>query len=1421
MKTLLSILLLLISLEFSEILLAEEGYQCTSAVKLSSTYETGNCIVRDGNGNIYIIGQNNGTASIFISKMNEPVWTHTYSGAMEWGNSITVDETGQIYVSGTFQGSVNFGPFNLTAAGVTDVFILKINPADGNVVIAVSAGGANSDEGFSITCGSGGVYVTGSFSETAEFGSGNIIYSFGCSDIFISKLTYNLVFAWTVNAGGIGEDIGKAIKYSSDKIYITGSFYNNAAFPGFGNLSGFGQADAFVAQYDIVQGKFIWAIKGGGVSSFECGNALDVANGNVYVTGVYNSNPSQFGTINLPNFGNADIFIASLNVNNGNINWANGFGGLSDTDSGLGIVYDNGIHVTGCFAQTLTINGIDMQSSGGTDIFFLDIDDVGVVKAIKKCGGSGDDVVYSISKGLYYTGYFHNWARFGKYQLTTSFGPRRAVFGQMSTIPNGEHTWFGTYNNNWNNNRNWDCGKPSINEDVFVPNVTTESGKFPKVNDTQLCNNIEIFENAKLQIILQGNLSCNNIINNHLFKILNGGTATVTNLILNHDSIINSNDLTIGSVINNSIVVLDNNSVLNVNQTITNNPFGKLLAREGAGLIFCNVTSQIINEGEIQATGTSELPVTFSTPNNTIFWSGIRIQNIASESSPVLKYCIFERSAGAGLAPDFNGGALYIKNSPNILFENCEFRNCQTPNNGGAIYVYNSDITINNCYFHGNTANNGGGIYIDSTTLKMESDKIEYNIANNNGGGIFLNNSNPEYLKNLLVDKNDAANNGDGIYCDNSNPKFENATIAENWGNGLDIFNCNPVFTSCIVWDNLNNGLPGGLNVTYSDVQGGIYPDPGNTNISVNPIFGGPRGLYDIDPLSPCKDLGNLNPLPPFPLNDIFGQTRISNGRIDIGVAEIQVVPSPIKTWDKGGDGMNWFDPDNWSPDGIPTEEEVVEIQSGNTILLNNIDVALTKDLTIFPGSTLIIIPEAGLSTYGLFTNNGSLIISSNGDGYSGSFIDLGGIAGTGFFEFDRDLICSGTSPGSSDPYGWHYLSVPFDGFTTDGLYDYFVNAWDQPTGMWTKFDPWSSFGPCTQWPTTPLNTLDAWSINFDNTYPDNCNPPLPQGTGHQVEFVCGVSGVHTGPYSKPFGYGATGYQMWNLIGNPYPSGLAMDQISWPAELVAGAAYYDGCAGNYVYWTPATGPYTMAPTLGFFTEATAPGVFSLTGAERAHDADWFWKSDLTNMLKLQASGNGGTDVTTVRFMDNVTAGFDRNGDFHKLISGKDYLPQIYTYAGDDMLAINALPETESVPMGFVANGSGTYTLEATETSDFSQVFLEDKFTGTVTDLLMESYSFSYQEGENPDRFVIHFKDVPVNNGEEPEISVFSDQNNVVIGNTGNLEGNIGIYNLVGQCIRSVGLENGTNTIPLDGVNGIYIVKVNTESGVVNKKVYIQ
>ncbi|MCD4681689.1 MAG: T9SS type A sorting domain-containing protein [Bacteroidales bacterium] len=523
----------------------------------------------------------------------------------------------------------------------------------------------------------------------------------------------------------------------------------------------------------------------------------------------------------------------------------------------------------------------------------------------------------------------------------------------------------------------------------------------------------------------------------------------------------------------------------------------------------------------------------------------------------------------------------------------------------------------------------------------------------------------------------------------------------------------------------------------------------------------------------------------------------------------------PLTTW-TGAFDENWDDPLNWTA-GVPDDMTDAEIPDVSKAPFPTIyGSAATGFLTIFPGAQLNVAPNADLTTFGLFTNDGLFVVETGPNpGWAGSFIDLGGLAGGGMFDFTRNMFCTGTVAGSTSPFGWHFVSAPIDGFTTHDMFDYYANAWNETTGSWIHLEGGTPPPDCVPFPMIPSMVLLAASINYALDYACGATNP---GTGLDLEFIGPHVGIHTGPYSAAATFTPGPFAGWNMFGNPYPSGLDMNAIVWDPAAIPGAAYYDGCAGNYVYWTPALGMYSMAPSLGFFTEYTATGNFSLTGAERTHAPDWFWKSEVSDLLTLQITGDETSDITHIRFMEEAEAGFAKDGDFHKLFSVG--IPQMYTTAGADKLAINALPATASVPMGFTSTETGSYTISAIETSEFSHVVLEDLVTGIQTDLLTGSYTFEYATGEDEARFIVHFTPLGIGDNFADLVNIWSSANNIYV-KVPEVTGDIVVFNMMGQEVVRTDIEPGTTVIPMNDVNTYYVVKVLTSDNVATGKVFIK
>jgi hypothetical protein len=168
-------------------------------------YDYGRGIAVDASGNSYVKGyfesssitfgsttlMNNGV-NIFIVKYDgsgNVVWAKSAGGSDYYYSScIAVDASGNCYVTGSFNSdSITFGSTTLTSNGVTDIYVVKYDDS-GNVVWAKSAGGTNSDYGYSIAVDtSGNSYVTGQFaSSSITFGLTTLTNS-GYS-MFVTKI---------------------------------------------------------------------------------------------------------------------------------------------------------------------------------------------------------------------------------------------------------------------------------------------------------------------------------------------------------------------------------------------------------------------------------------------------------------------------------------------------------------------------------------------------------------------------------------------------------------------------------------------------------------------------------------------------------------------------------------------------------------------------------------------------------------------------------------------------------------------------------------------------------------------------------------------------------------------------------------------------------------------------------------------------------------------------------------------------------------------------------------------------------------------------------------------------------------------------------------------------------------------------------
>ena len=286
---------------------------------------------------------------------------------------IIIDGSGNTYYTGAFGvANIDFDPgpgtYNLTSAGSTDCYLLKLD-ASGNFVWAIRWGGTGIDATQEIDFDPSGNIVIGGYATGAvdfDPGPGTFNLSSGGQHGFVMKVDPSGNFLWARNFTGSTNNVLRMHVDGSGNIYASGLTAGTVDFdPGAGtfNLVSAGGNDVFAAKLDG-SGNLLWARRAGGTGSDLAYPIVTDASGNVYVAGLFSGtadfDPSA-GTFNLVSVGLNDMFVWKLDAS-GNFIWAVSAGGTSaDVIYGSTLDASDNILLTGSFSNTA-----DFDPSAGT-----------------------------------------------------------------------------------------------------------------------------------------------------------------------------------------------------------------------------------------------------------------------------------------------------------------------------------------------------------------------------------------------------------------------------------------------------------------------------------------------------------------------------------------------------------------------------------------------------------------------------------------------------------------------------------------------------------------------------------------------------------------------------------------------------------------------------------------------------------------------------------------------------------------------------------------------------------------------------------------------------------------------------------------------------------------------------------------------
>lgn len=517
----------------------------------------------------------------------------------------------------------------------------------------------------------------------------------------------------------------------------------------------------------------------------------------------------------------------------------------------------------------------------------------------------------------------------------------------------------------------------------------------------------------------------------------------------------------------------------------------------------------------------------------------------------------------------------------------------------------------------------------------------------------------------------------------------------------------------------------------------------------------------------------------------------------------------------------NWNSTSRWSysKNGascncIPGSNNRAIIPTGNNITVAS--AIATHSVEVETGSSLTIENGASFTSSNLNYIQGSLTVNE-----SASYIDNGNT------RYGTAAIASTTL--SLIGNAFQFISPVFSNlntnkFPTTGssfLYAYNETAsddWITPTST-TNNDGWIT-------PATILSAGSGYAF-FD------LNTSTKTLSGH---FNTGSISV---PITSTNAMGNSNLDGWNLVGNPYPSGLSISELIasntsfdgniyiWDDDLSEGKGY---SSADYMQVNQAgriTGgngssitPNIIAPQQAFFVKATqTSGTLTFSNSMRLTTTGTFVKKTVTEdnierlKLSIQSEENSNYNETLLAFTSHASKSLDYGLDGYKMKGNPNIA--LFSLQNENELGIQSLPPIEgrdSVDIGFNTKEEGNFTLSI-KTNDLHNqlIFLKDKYTGKTTSLnTKENYTFQSESGSFTDRFTLIFKhqvETKKTLTNELTIHAYASGSNIVVQNGYNtpLNATLRIYTPLGEKLidKSIFVDR-EHVEPINSQRGFYL-----------------
>ncbi|WP_412984108.1 T9SS type A sorting domain-containing protein [Pontimicrobium sp. IMCC45349] len=495
-------------------------------------------------------------------------------------------------------------------------------------------------------------------------------------------------------------------------------------------------------------------------------------------------------------------------------------------------------------------------------------------------------------------------------------------------------------------------------------------------------------------------------------------------------------------------------------------------------------------------------------------------------------------------------------------------------------------------------------------------------------------------------------------------------------------------------------------------------------------------------------------------------------------------------------------------------------IRDGNYIINSDIEL---NSLYILNGATVTIEKTGNLTLTNNLINLGTVSLESDSNEFSSLIVN--GIA-SGNINYERFTAQVGPT-GTNDLVSPPVAGQQFGAFATAN------------TGVLAESSDLRAFAPFDK--TAPTADYVNYDVTVNNTTPIN------PGTGYRAGTNTGSTltfngTVNTASINVPISHSGNGYEAWNLIGNPYPSYISLDDFltenTSELDPSAVAVYgYDGDASNgWHIWNAAyelANPGSLiAPGQGFFVASkTGGGSIDFTTTMRSTgSSDDFIGGDVMNpnfaLASLELTKDANTFNTDIYFIDGQTRGLDAGYDAASFNNNANIFTALVEDNNGVNMAIQALPYNDFndvvVPLGIKANAGEQVTIGLGNNTvpNTINIYLEDTGNNTWTLLNDGDYTFTPSNTLNETgQLYVHFNADTLSNSESTlnNITIYAPNNSNTIIVKGQLldNTNFSLFDVQGRIVMTKLLDSNNNTNVINTSNlssGIYIAQI-TSNGI--------